>query len=70
MAIKNYNRKYAWVSEEFDNWLKKQAEFGRQKGIDISPSDVTHKLLNDFILPKNIHIVSDLRIKAMQRKKK
>ena len=49
-------RKYTWASADFDKWVKDQAVRVRQKGGEISTASITHKLLNDFIIPNNIRI--------------
>lgn len=58
-------RKYVWASEDFDKWVKAQAKQMRANGIQMGTAGVTHKLLNDVIIPQNI----TLQQPKMMRKK-
>ena len=64
--MRSNDAKFLWASVEFDKWINKQKELAREKGFKMSTADVTHKLLEDVIIPNEIRII----FPVMKKRKK
>lgn len=47
--------KYVWTTKEFDDWVKRQTEIARKRGIRTSTAGVTQMLMENIIRPNNIN---------------
>lgn len=62
--------KYLWATVEFDNWVKNQQKELRESGFKVSTAMVTHKLLNDVLIPNNVKLVNRFPKMQMIKKKR
>jgi len=53
---KKVTEKYMWSSRDFEEWVKGQQNKLKSNGFNISTAGVTHKLLNEVLVPNKIEI--------------
>jgi hypothetical protein len=54
--LKRQDCKYVWTCRTFDEWVKKEIEKHREKGIKIGTAGVTKSLMERVILPNDLSL--------------
>lgn len=68
--MSNRERKYSWVSKDFDSWLKTEAARVRSKGVSIGTAETSDILFKKVIVPNQVKIDDLISIKPLKFKRK